>query len=242
VARTVNETTIDPVTRKQKRKGDPIKHKLGDIVLVDCNVKRSDNCTPSDPKFALRTLWETIILPAYDALTAPGGPAEGAVVVHQEDNAPPHQEGDFHAWLTAEFDKRGWRLELQAPQVLTLTCWTYRFRLLVFNPNPNAKSLPNHNYVSFRYSLLCPSSIQTYCRCSTIRLQDMVSRAFVLAYRIMRKIIEENGNNAWLCHGTPHCCVRRDFVDTYDGIQPCQVYVPTVAVKLDDIEGFSIEF
>jgi hypothetical protein len=27
VARTVNETTIDPVTRKQKRKGNPIKHK-----------------------------------------------------------------------------------------------------------------------------------------------------------------------------------------------------------------------
>jgi hypothetical protein len=44
------------------------------------------------------------------------GPAEGAIIVHQEDNAPPHQEGDFHAWPTAEFEKRGWRLELQAPQ------------------------------------------------------------------------------------------------------------------------------
>jgi hypothetical protein len=71
----------------------------------------------------------------------------------------------------------------------------------------------------------------------------MVSRAFVLAYRIMRKIIEEDGNNAWLSHGTPHCYViRRDFVDTYDGIQPCQVHVPTVALKLDDTEGFSMEF
>ena len=35
-----------------------------------------------------------------------GGPAEGAVIVHQEDNAPPHQEGDFHAWLVEEFQKR----------------------------------------------------------------------------------------------------------------------------------------
>ena len=69
----------------------------------------------------------------------------------------------------------------------------------------------------------------------------MVCRAFVLAYRIMQKIIEENGNNAWLCNGTPHCCVRRDFVDTYDGIQPCQVYVPTVAVTLDDTIGFVMD-
>jgi hypothetical protein len=113
VARTTNVTTIDPITKKQKRKGNPVKHKLGDVVLVDCNVKGSDIGTPTDPKFALRTLWEEIILPAYDALTAVGGPAEGAVIVH---NAPPHQEGDFHAWLVEEFQKRGWRLELQAPQ------------------------------------------------------------------------------------------------------------------------------
>ena len=70
----------------------------------------------------------------------------------------------------------------------------------------------------------------------------MVSRAFVLAYRIMRKIIEEDGNNAWLCHGTPHCFVRRDFIDTYDGIQRCQVLVPTVSVPLEDTEGFSLDF
>ncbi len=56
VARTTNETTKDPITGKLKRKGNPIKNKLGDIVLVDCNVKRSDNGTASDPKLALRTL------------------------------------------------------------------------------------------------------------------------------------------------------------------------------------------
>jgi hypothetical protein len=116
VQRTTNETKKDPVTGKITRKGNPIKHKVGDMLLVDCNVKGSDNGTPSDPKFALRTLWEHVILPAYDSLTAVGGPAEGATVAHQEDNAPPHQEGDFHQWLTAEFSRREWRLELQAPQ------------------------------------------------------------------------------------------------------------------------------
>jgi hypothetical protein len=118
VASTTNVTiTIDPVTRNQKRKGNPIKHKLGDIVLVGCNVKGSDNGTHSDPKLALRTLWKAVfILPAYDVLTAIGGPAEGTTVVHQENNAPSHQEGDFHAWLTEEFNGREWRLEFPAPQ------------------------------------------------------------------------------------------------------------------------------
>jgi len=39
------------------------------------------------PKFALRPLWEFGLLPSLDALVGAGGQCEGAVVVHQEDNA-----------------------------------------------------------------------------------------------------------------------------------------------------------
>ena len=46
-----------------------------------------------------------------------------------------------------------------------------------------------------------------------------VARAFVLAYRIMGKIIEEEGNNQWLGDGTPHCNVRKDYCDTNYGIR-----------------------
>ena len=52
-----------------------------------------------------------------------------------------------------------------------------------------------------------------------------VARAFVHAYRVMKLIIQENGNNAWLAEGTPHCGVRRDFIDTNDGIRPKIVHV-----------------
>ena len=60
-----------------------------------------------------------------------------------------------------------------------------------------------------------------------------VARAFVLAFRVMRLIIEEQGNNSWLAHGTPHCDVRRDYRDTTTGIVPkrtlseyfCTVYI-----------------
>ena len=45
-----------------------------------------------------------------------------------------------------------------------------------------------------------------------------VARAFVLAYRVMEIIIEEKGNNAFLSHGTPHCNVRQDYIDTPTGI------------------------
>jgi hypothetical protein len=47
-----------------------------------------------------------------------------------------------------------------------------------------------------------------------------VARAFILAYRVMRLIIQENGNNSWLSHGTPHCNVRKDYHDTSTGVVP----------------------
>ena len=46
-----------------------------------------------------------------------------------------------------------------------------------------------------------------------------VARAFVLAYRVMDIIIAERGNNAFLSHGTPHCKVRHDYIDTPTGIR-----------------------
>jgi hypothetical protein len=46
-----------------------------------------------------------------------------------------------------------------------------------------------------------------------------VARAFVLAFRVTKKIIEEKGDNRWLADRTPHCNVRRDFMDTEYGIR-----------------------
>ena len=46
-----------------------------------------------------------------------------------------------------------------------------------------------------------------------------IARAFVLAYRVMGQIIAEDGNNQWLAMGTPHCNVRKDFIDTTTGIR-----------------------
>ncbi len=59
----------------------------GDYILTDCNVTGTDTGTPDKPIFTLRHLWKYGLLPSLDALVADGGIAEGAVVVHQEDNA-----------------------------------------------------------------------------------------------------------------------------------------------------------
>ncbi len=47
----------------------------------------------------------------------------------------------------------------------------------------------------------------------------MVCRAFLLAFRILGKIILTKGDTEWLKDGTPHCNVRRDFYDTETGVQ-----------------------
>ncbi len=49
-------------------------------------------------------------------------------------------------------------------------------------------------------------------------VSSMVARAFLLAYRIMAKIIETKGGTEWLSNGGPHCNVRRDYVDTDRGL------------------------
>jgi len=47
----------------------------------------------------------------------------------------------------------------------------------------------------------------------------MIARAFLLAYRIMGKIIETKGDTDWLKNGAPHCNVRRDYYDTDRGVK-----------------------
>ncbi len=74
------------VQRSYRGKGGT-KVAKGDCLLTDSNVTGTDTGTPDKPKFALRHLWEYGLLPSLDALVAVGGLAEGAVVVHQEDNA-----------------------------------------------------------------------------------------------------------------------------------------------------------
>ncbi len=84
--------------------------------MVDCNVTGINPGTPTTPCFPLKTLWQHCLIPSLEKLIAPGGPCEGGLVILQEDNACPHTEDNYHAWMTEAFAERQWRIELQAPQ------------------------------------------------------------------------------------------------------------------------------
>ncbi len=88
--RQTRQQTLDVTTGKRSSKGNPVKFNRDDLVITDCNVTRSNYGTASKPKFPLTESWSTVLLPALDALVKPGGPCDGAIVVHQEDNAGPH--------------------------------------------------------------------------------------------------------------------------------------------------------
>ncbi len=98
-------------------KGNPVKNRKGETVLVDANVTGSDRGTPTHPNSPLMDLWRDSLFGSLDFLVQIGGRYEGYTVVFQEDNAGPHEETQYTTWLREQFDARGWHIKLQAPQV-----------------------------------------------------------------------------------------------------------------------------
>ena len=115
--------------------------------------------------------------------------------------------------MISEFTKRGWQLESQAPQ----------------GPYTNVLDLQVFPAMSKRHSELLQIFNNTEAdtdRIWKIALEiwkgissAMIARAFLLAYRIMGKIIETKGDTDWLKNGAPHCNVRRDYYDTDRGVK-----------------------
>jgi hypothetical protein len=58
----------------------------------------------------------------------------------------------------------------------------------------------------------------------------MIARAFVLAYRIMAKIIETKGDTDWLKNGAPHCNVPLGEIIMIQirGVKPMSLLVDVV--------------
>ena len=180
-------------------------------MLVDSNVTGTDRGTASKPKFALKGLWENALFSSIGNLVKAGARYEGYTVVFQEDNAGPHQEGNYSTWLREEFKKRGWKLELQAPQ----GPYTNVLDLAVFPSMSKRHSevLQVSNNTVAEKGLIWKVAKEVWSRTTSAD----IARSFIQAFRVMRRIIEEGGNNHWLQNGGPHCGVRKDYTDTATG-------------------------
>ena len=154
--------------------------------------------------------------------------------MYQEDNAGPHTEAGYTQWLRDTFDALGWKLELQAPQgtcpsLLSLYYVTLTPITPCIGPYTNVLDLQLFPSMSHRHSAQLQLYNNTEATIEKIwqTVENVwnetssaeVARAFVLAYRVMDVIIDENGDNNFLSSGTPHCNVRRDFCDTPTGVR-----------------------
>jgi hypothetical protein len=70
----------------------------------------------------------------------------------------------------------------------------------------------------------------------------MVCRAFLLAFRVLGKIIITDGDTEWLKDGTPHCHVRRDFVDTELGVRRVKDVVEVEPESLVEEQASSMSY
>jgi hypothetical protein len=125
----------------------------------------------------------------------------------------PHKEGGYHQWLSSELTKRGWMLELQAPQ----GPYTNVLDLQVFPAmsKTHVELLQIFNNTEADRDRIWKIALEIWNGISSA----MTARAFILAYRIMGKITEANGDTDWLKNGAPHCNVRRDYYDTDRGVK-----------------------
>ncbi len=134
------------------------------------------------------------------------------------------------ALTPSEFSKWGWMLELQAPQ----GPYTNALDLQVFHSMMSKK----HSELLQIYSNSEADKDRIWKIATEIwntMSSSMVARAFLLAYRIMEKIIKTNGDTEWLSHGAPHCNVRKDYVDTDRGVKKIQ---DVVEVEENEQESF----
>jgi alpha-D-ribose 1-methylphosphonate 5-phosphate C-P lyase len=131
-----------------------------------------------------------------------------------QDNAGPHVDAVYKTWLLEQFNQRGWKLEHQAPQ----GPYTNVLDLQMFPAmsKRHSEMLTLYSNTESNNDRIWKVALQIWEECTS----SMIARAFVHAYRIMKVIIDNGGSNHWLAEGTPHCNLRRDFVNTKYGIKP----------------------
>ena len=208
--RDVRESRLDE-NGNRRYDGDIVRMK-GDAYLIDCNVPGLDEGTSNNPKFSLLALFCNQVFPKIAQLVGLGGVYEGYQPVFQGDNARPHVDGAFHAFVNDFCESKGWKWEPQAAQM----------------PHSNNLDLTVFPMMSKRHSGLLKmySNLQapheeiwrTAKEVWTSLGSAEIARGYILAYRIVAKVIESGGENTFLRKQEFHSGVWADFYDTPQGV------------------------
>ena len=105
---TSNTKTNADISRKVVREKN-------DQWLVDCSVTESSLGMPDKPKFPLKECFRKTILPIVDELVLPGVKYSGDTPIFQGDNAGPHKEDQYLAFVRYNCASKGWNWDPQAP-------------------------------------------------------------------------------------------------------------------------------
>jgi hypothetical protein len=164
----------------------------------------------NNPKFSLLARFRDQVFPKIAQLVGLGGVYEGYQPVFQGDNAGPHVDGAFHAFVKDFCESKGW--EPQAAQM----------------PHSNNLDLAVFPMMSKRHSALLKmySNLQTLHEEIRRTAEEVwtslgsaeIARGYILAYRIAAKVIESGGENTFLRKQEFHSGVRADFYDTPQGV------------------------
>lgn len=211
-----NETRTDPttgqVTRPSEAEGGRVVRNAGDTFWVDCEVTGSTSATSTKPKFSLLKFLRDILFPQVEAIVGEGGVFAGYTPIFQWDNAGPHSDKTLVSFAEAFCAARGWGWEPQAAQmpfsnVLDLLVFPKLSRQHAHLVRTSAGRSVGDKDVIWRHAK------NAYWDLSSVD----IATGFVLAHRLMKKVIDANGGNHFLDEGGVHSDVRRDFVPTADG-------------------------
>jgi len=217
--RVTNKAHRDPetgrVTYPSAANGGMQLREKGDVYFVDVEVTGSTSGTSTNPKFQLLGFLRDVLFPQLQKIVGPGGPFEGYCPIIQWDNAGPHTDKTLVAFaetFCAAQKPVPWGWEPQGPQMPHANV----LDLLVF-----PKLSRNHGHVmraAAGRSVAKPADIWKHARAEYLRCDSVdIAKAFVLAYRLMAKVIAANGGNHFLHEGGVHSGVRDDFKATVDG-------------------------
>lgn len=170
-----------------------------------------------DLSLTVQLLWfKEIVFPAIKKLVGKGGKYEGYRPIIQGDNAGPHRDERFMNYVKDFCERMGWYWEPQGPQMPHINV----LDLAVF-----PQMSRNHcELVRRRGGMRVLKEDEIWDGAENVWRHMPscdVARAFVLSYRIAKKIVSVKGDNSFLTgkKGGLHSNVRKDFKDTEKGIE-----------------------